>query len=53
MDYSLLLIIIEANNSPEDQDELELMFREPRMIRRIFRSESKKYIYCLGIIDYL
>lgn len=54
MDYSLLLIIIEQNyNNAEEQDELENLFREPRMIRRIFRSENQKYIYCLGIIDYL
>jgi hypothetical protein len=53
MDYSLLFIIIEASESEQDKEELEKLFREPRMIRRIFRSRNKKYIYCLGLIDYL
>lgn len=55
MDYSLLLIIIEKDDSnPESKLELEKIFSEQsRMIRRIFPSSNGKYLYVLGIIDYL
>lgn len=55
MDYSLLLIIIEKDDSnPESKLELERIFSEQsRMIRRIFPSSNGKYIYVLGLIDYL
>lgn len=55
MDYSLLLIIIEKkDNNPDSKLELERIFSDQsRMIRRIFTSSNGKYIYVLGIIDYL
>lgn len=51
MDYSLLIIVI--NNSIEGKKDLERIYEETSLIRRIFRSSDNKYIYCIGIIDYL
>lgn len=55
MDYSLLLIIIEKDDSNQESKlELERLFSEQsRMIRRMFASSNGKYIYVLGLIDYL
>ena len=57
MDYSLLLIVVEINEENEEtKNEIEKLFSQPRMIRRIFKTENirgQQYIYCLGIIDYL
>jgi len=59
MDYSLLIIVINCeigktiDSQNNENEDLEVMFREPKLIRRIFRSKNKKYVYCLGIIDYL
>mmetsp|Transcript_17044 Transcript_17044/g.17725 ORF Transcript_17044/g.17725 Transcript_17044/m.17725 type:complete len:189 (-) Transcript_17044:86-652(-) len=54
MDYSLLLIIM---NFPENEDpdfeNVISMFGNPRYYRKIFKSRTSKYIYCLGLIDYL
>lgn len=54
MDYSLLVIIIDKGDlAIEDNDEIEKVFKDPSLIRRVFRSENERYIYCIGLIDYL
>ena len=55
MDYSLLLIIV---NFPKESDPdyeiiLNNLFGDFRCKRRIFKSQNQKYIYIMGIIDYL
>lgn len=54
MDYSLLLIIVHFPNveAPNYEDIINL-FGDRRCCRRIFKSDNKKYIYIMGIIDYL
>jgi hypothetical protein len=54
MDYSLLLIIIHFPTQ-DDENYLKIinLFGDKRCSRRIFKSENKKYIYIMGIIDYL
>ena len=42
-----------SESENEEVKELLDLFSEPRMAKRIFKSKNKKYIYCLGIIDYL
>ena len=54
MDYSLLLLII---HYPEEYDSeynniLNIM-KEERYSKRVFKSKNGKYLYCIGIIDYL
>ncbi len=54
MDYSLLLLII---NMPEidnfHYDSIINLFGNRKCYRRIFKSVNGKFIYILGIIDYL
>jgi hypothetical protein len=54
MDYSLLLIIVHFP-SQEDQNYQKIfdLFGDRRCCRRIFKSENSKYLYIIGIIDYL
>jgi hypothetical protein len=54
MDYSLLLIIVHfpKQNDPEYENIINLM-GDKRYLSRIFKSKNMKYIYILGIIDYL
>jgi len=54
MDYSLLLIILHFpnQNDPEFKTVLDLM-GEKRYLSRTFKSKNMKYIYIVGIIDYL
>jgi len=54
MDYSLLLIVIHFPD-PLDSEYHNIinLFKDERYSKRIFVSKDKKYIYCLGIIDYL
>lgn len=56
MDYSILLVIIENYDSDSEstiKDELEEIFKEPRLIRKVFPSDNGKYIYIIGLIDFL
>jgi len=54
MDYSLLLLIV---NNPSEESEIpgELLdiFNETNFKRMLFKSKDNKYLYILGIIDYL
>lgn len=54
MDYSLMLIVI---NFPSDKDSdyqsIINVFGEQRNLNKIFKSRNEKYIYVLGLIDYL
>jgi len=54
MDYSLLLIII-SFPEPNDSEYNNIIkdIHNEKMVKRIFVSKNSKYIYCLGIIDYL
>lgn len=54
MDYSLLIIIIKlpGKDTPEYLDIINY-FGNPSYFRRLFKSKNEKFIYCLGIIDYL
>ncbi len=54
MDYSLLFIILHFPK-PEDPDygSIFSLFGDKRYCSRIFKSRNSKYIYILGIIDYL
>jgi hypothetical protein len=54
MDYSLLFIILHLpkENDP-DYETIINLFGDPRYCRRIFKSQNMKYLYILGIIDYL
>ena len=54
MDYSLLLIIIHYPDI-DDSEYQNIMnaMKENRFANRIFVSQKKKYIYSLGLIDYL
>lgn len=54
MDYSLLLIIVHFPNVDDpNYEKIIHLFGDRRCCRRIFKSENKKYIYIMGIIDYL
>lgn len=54
MDYSLLLLIIDKSLLKlEQNEEIERILLDPNLNKRIIRSSNDKYIYCLGIIDYL
>lgn len=56
MDYSLLLIIVDNSDYEEDPKtniELNLMLENSKLTRKLFISENKKYLYILGVIDYL
>jgi hypothetical protein len=54
MDYSLLLIIIHfPKETDTDYDTIISLMADSRYYSRIFKSKNMKYIYILGIIDYL
>lgn len=54
MDYSLLLIILHyPKKTDPDYDTILDLFGNPILHHRIFKSKNMKYIYILGIIDYL
>ena len=57
MDYSLLLIILkfpdDFTNNNEEFDALLNLFGDPKYYRKIYKSRTSKYLYCMGIIDYL
>ncbi len=54
MDYSLLLIIINfPDNDSIFYDSVINLFGDQRCYKRIFKSKNGKYIYILGLIDYL
>lgn len=54
MDYSLLLIIIHfPEETDPDYDTIISLMADSRYYSRIFKSKNMKYIYILGIIDYL
>ena len=57
MDYSLLLIIANAPNEEKmTKDELEAFNYSTENLRykyRVFTTSNGKYMYCVGIIDYL
>jgi hypothetical protein len=54
MDYSLLLIIIHFPKPTDpDYDTIISLMADNRYFSRIFKSKNMKYIYILGIIDYL
>ena len=54
MDYSLLLIIsyLPKESDPEYETMIK-MFSDKRYYARIYKSKNMKYLYILGIIDYL
>lgn len=54
MDYSLLLIIIKFPEKDDSNYESVInLFGDPRSYHRIFKANNGKYIYIMGIIDYL
>jgi hypothetical protein len=54
MDYSLLLIIIKNSDDEYFHSFMNQIGENYSHYKnRIFKSKNKKYIYCLGIIDYL
>jgi len=54
MDYSLLLIIINFPHKDDLHYESVInLFGDQRCYRRIFKSKNGKYIYIMGLIDYL
>ena len=55
MDYSLLFYIYEIppQNKEQDYNKVFEMFADERYKYKIFKSNKLKYIYILGIIDYL
>lgn len=54
MDYSLLLIIIDfPNNTDSNYDQILSLLGDPKYIGHIYKSRNEKYIYIIGIIDFL
>ncbi len=54
MDYSLLLIIIHfPKQTDPDYEKIIHLFGDKLYCSRIFKSKNHKYIYIVGIIDYL
>ncbi len=54
MDYSLLLIVVNfPSQDNENYQKIIDLFGDIRCCRRIFKSENSKYLYIIGIIDYL
>lgn len=54
MDYSLLVIIVNFPKEHEEEYQTIIdILADPNYSKRIFISNNKKYIYCMGIIDYL
>ena len=54
MDYSLLLVIFKFPPQ-EDQDYMDMvgLLGNPLYLNRTFKSNDMKYLYIIGIIDYL
>ena len=54
MDYSLLFIIVDYPEKldPDYNQIIELLF-DPKYKGHVYQSEDKKFIYIIGIIDYL
>jgi hypothetical protein len=54
MDYSLLMVIFHfpKENDPDYQYIMDL-FGDQRYCSRLFKSKNNKFMYLLGIIDYL
>ena len=54
MDYSLLFIIIDFPNKIDpDYSQIVGLLDDPKYRGHVYKSESEKYIYICGIIDYL
>ena len=54
MDYSLLFIIIDfPNNIDPDYKQIMDLLEDPKYRGHVYKSENEKYIYIIGIIDYL
>jgi hypothetical protein len=49
----LLIIIHFPDQDDPDYQQIFNLFGDPKYARRIFKSNNRKYIYILGIIDYL
>lgn len=49
----MLIILHHPYQEDSDYDKIMSSFREQRSCHKVFVSKNKKYIYCLGIIDYL
>ena len=54
MDYSLLFIIIDFPNKIDpDYNQIVGLLDDPKYRGHVYKSENGKYIYIIGIIDYL
>ena len=54
MDYSLLLIVIHyPNNLDTEYENILQTQNHERYAKRIYVSKDNKYLYCVGLIDYL
>ena len=54
MDYSLLFIIIDFPNQIDpDYGQIVGLLDDPKYRGHVYKSENEKYIYIIGIIDYL
>lgn len=54
MDFSLLLIILDfPNNTDPNYDQILWLLGDPKYIGHVYKSRNKKYIYIIGIIDFL
>jgi hypothetical protein len=54
MDYSLLFIIIEyPNKVSPDYNPIMALLDDPKYKGHVYKSDNEKYIYIVGIIDYL
>ena len=54
MDYSLLFIIIDfPNNIDPDYNQIMGFLDDPKYKGHVYKSKNEKYIYIVGIIDYL
>ena len=54
MDYSLLFIIVDFPNKIDpDYNQIVGLLDDPKYRGHVYKSEHEKYIYIIGIIDYL
>ena len=54
MDYSLLFIIVDFPNKIDpDYNQIVGLLDDPKYRGHVYKSENEKYIYIIGIIDYL
>lgn len=49
----MLIIIHFPEKGESDYERIMSLFRDPRSKFKIFKSRNRKYLYTLGIIDYL